>query len=193
MSTQRLSRCPSVCPLRFRYTFELYLTSEKLYQFGLETADVLHSWTRSIGKVWTSDALTFVPLCVLFCSSFLCDIFILHQAATPLSCHCLLTREFERVGLLRYRAMLDPQQWKEAFFVLQKSNLFICPRNDGAAEDIINLNRLQELSESWSRSTNIPGLVGLIEIKTVSLFEGVASETENHEKKDILVLVEKGR
>ncbi|XP_031734373.1 arf-GAP with Rho-GAP domain, ANK repeat and PH domain-containing protein 3 [Anarrhichthys ocellatus] len=123
---------------RFRYTFELYLTSEKLYQFGLETADVLHSWTRSIGK-----------------------------AATPLSCHCLLTREFERVGLLRYRAMLDPQQWKEAFFVLQKSNLFICPRNDGAAEDIINLNRLQELS--------------------------VASETENHEKKDILVLVEKGR
>ncbi|XP_070692429.1 arf-GAP with Rho-GAP domain, ANK repeat and PH domain-containing protein 3 [Pempheris klunzingeri] len=123
---------------RFRYTFELYLTSEKLYQFGLETADALHSWTKSIGK-----------------------------AATPLSCHCLLTRAFDRVGLLRYRAMLDPQQWKEAYFVLQKSNLFICPRHDGAAEDIINLNRLQELS--------------------------IASETDNHEKKDILVLVEKGR
>uniref|UniRef100_A0A3Q3N3N9 ArfGAP with RhoGAP domain, ankyrin repeat and PH domain 3 n=1 Tax=Labrus bergylta TaxID=56723 RepID=A0A3Q3N3N9_9LABR len=86
----------------FRYTFELYLTSDKLHQFGLETADTLHSWTRSIGK-----------------------------ATTPLSCHCLLTREFERVGLLRYRAMLDAQHWKEAFFVLQKSNLFICPRNDG--------------------------------------------------------------
>uniref|UniRef100_A0A4W6BQK5 ArfGAP with RhoGAP domain, ankyrin repeat and PH domain 3 n=1 Tax=Lates calcarifer TaxID=8187 RepID=A0A4W6BQK5_LATCA len=123
---------------RFRYTFELYLTSEKLYQFGLETADALHSWTKAIGK-----------------------------ATTPLSCHCLLTREFERVGLLRYRAMLDPQQWKDAYFVLQKSNLFICPRNDGAAEDIINLNRLQELS--------------------------ITSENENHEKKDILVLVEKGR
>ncbi|XP_074505610.1 arf-GAP with Rho-GAP domain, ANK repeat and PH domain-containing protein 3 isoform X2 [Sebastes fasciatus] len=123
---------------RFRYTFELYLTSEKLYQFGLETADALHSWTRSIGK-----------------------------ATTPLSCHCLLTRAFERVGLLRYRAMLDPQQWKEAYFVLQKSNLFICPGNDGAAEDIINLNRLQELS--------------------------ITSETDNHDKKDILVLVEKGR
>ncbi|XP_042372735.1 arf-GAP with Rho-GAP domain, ANK repeat and PH domain-containing protein 1-like [Plectropomus leopardus] len=109
---------------RFRYTFELYLTSEKLYQFGLETADALHSWTKSIGK-----------------------------ATTPLSCHCLLTREFERVGLLRYRAMLDPQQWKEAYFVLQKSNLFICPRNDGAAEDIINLNRLQELSQSSSTNT----------------------------------------
>ncbi|XP_072251210.1 arf-GAP with Rho-GAP domain, ANK repeat and PH domain-containing protein 3 isoform X2 [Leuresthes tenuis] len=123
---------------RFRYTFELYLTSEKLYQFGLETADALHSWTKAIGK-----------------------------AATPLSCHCLLIREFERVGLLLYRAMLDPQQWKEAYFVLQKSNLFICPRTDGAAEDIINLNRLQELS--------------------------ITSEGENHEKKDILVLVEKGR
>uniref|UniRef100_A0A1A7Z7D0 ArfGAP with RhoGAP domain, ankyrin repeat and PH domain 3 n=1 Tax=Iconisemion striatum TaxID=60296 RepID=A0A1A7Z7D0_9TELE len=123
---------------RFRYTFELYLTSEKVHLFGVETADTLHSWTRAIG-----------------------------QAATPLSCHCLLTREFERVGLLRYRAMLNPQQWKEAYFVLQKSNLFICPQNDGAAEDIINLNRLQELS--------------------------VTSESENHEKKDVLVLVEKGR
>uniref|UniRef100_A0AAX7UC42 ArfGAP with RhoGAP domain, ankyrin repeat and PH domain 3 n=1 Tax=Astatotilapia calliptera TaxID=8154 RepID=A0AAX7UC42_ASTCA len=108
---------------RFRYTFELYLTSEKLFQFGLEASDELHSWTKAIGK-----------------------------AATPLSCHCLLTREFERVGLLRYRAMLDPQQWKEAYFVLQKSNLFICPRNDGAAEDIINLNRLQELSILLSAS-----------------------------------------
>nr|XP_019963785.1 PREDICTED: arf-GAP with Rho-GAP domain, ANK repeat and PH domain-containing protein 3-like [Paralichthys olivaceus] len=122
---------------RFRYTFELYLTSEKLFLFGLETSGALHSWTKAIGK-----------------------------AATPLSCHCLLTREFERVGLLRYRAMLDPQQWKDAYFVLQKSNLFICPLNDGAAEDIINLNRLQELS--------------------------ITSEKENHEKKDILVLVEKG-
>ncbi|XP_029958053.1 arf-GAP with Rho-GAP domain, ANK repeat and PH domain-containing protein 3 [Salarias fasciatus] len=123
---------------RFRYTFELYLRSDKVYQFGLETADDLHSWSRAIGK-----------------------------AATPLSCHCLLTRQFERVGLLRYRAMLDPQQWKEAHFVLQKSNLFICPHNEGAAEDIINLNRLQELS--------------------------VVSETENQDKKDVLVLVEKGR
>ncbi|TNN61064.1 Arf-GAP with Rho-GAP domain, ANK repeat and PH domain-containing protein 3 [Liparis tanakae] len=123
---------------RFLYTFELYLTSEKLHQFGLETADALQGWTGSIGK-----------------------------AATPLSCHCLLTREFERVGLLRYRAMLDPRRWREAFFVLQKSNLFICPRTDGAAEDIINLNRLQELS--------------------------LTSDTEDQEKKDVLVLVEKGR
>lgn len=37
--------------LRFRYTFELYLTSEKLFQFGLEASDELHSWTKAIGKV----------------------------------------------------------------------------------------------------------------------------------------------
>uniref|UniRef100_A0A3Q3B942 ArfGAP with RhoGAP domain, ankyrin repeat and PH domain 3 n=1 Tax=Kryptolebias marmoratus TaxID=37003 RepID=A0A3Q3B942_KRYMA len=109
----------------FRYTFEVYLTSEKCHLFGLETADALHNWTRAIGQVRTSDSET---------------------AKYP---------------------MLDPQQWKEAYFVLQKSNLFICPQNDGAAEDIINLNRLQELS--------------------------VTSESENHEKKEVLVLVEKGR
>uniref|UniRef100_A0A8C1GF36 ArfGAP with RhoGAP domain, ankyrin repeat and PH domain 3 n=1 Tax=Cyprinus carpio TaxID=7962 RepID=A0A8C1GF36_CYPCA len=109
---------------KFRYTFELYLTCDKVIQFGLETPDALHSWARAIGK-----------------------------ATTPLSCHCLLAREFERVGVLRYKAMLDPQQWKEGFFVLQKSNLFICPGNDGAAEDIINLKRLQELSESVSSIT----------------------------------------
>jgi len=101
-----------------------------------------HEWVR-----------TFCLLLVeaLFIKELSCPSFNRHvvgrQAATPLSCHCLLTREFERVGLLLYRAMLDPRQWKEAYFVLQKSNLFICPRNDGAAEDIINLNRLQELSQ----------------------------------------------
>uniref|UniRef100_A0A8C7GEN0 ArfGAP with RhoGAP domain, ankyrin repeat and PH domain 3 n=1 Tax=Oncorhynchus kisutch TaxID=8019 RepID=A0A8C7GEN0_ONCKI len=98
----------------------------------------------------------------LYLNHFLC---CLPQAATPLSCHCLLAREFERVGVLRYKAMRDPSQWKVGYFVLQKSNLFICPGNDGAAEDIINLKRLQELSES-------PVLT---------------------KKKDILVLVEKGR
>ncbi|XP_036799325.1 arf-GAP with Rho-GAP domain, ANK repeat and PH domain-containing protein 3 isoform X1 [Oncorhynchus mykiss] len=123
---------------RFLYTFQLYLSSEKLYQFGLETPDALQCWVKAIGK-----------------------------AATPLSCHCLLAREFERVGVLRYKAMRDPSQWKVGYFVLQKSNLFICPGNDGAAEDIINLKRLQELS--------------------------IVTENQNHEKKEILVLVEKGR
>ncbi|XP_049597323.1 arf-GAP with Rho-GAP domain, ANK repeat and PH domain-containing protein 3 isoform X2 [Syngnathus scovelli] len=145
---------------RFRYTFELYLTSDKVHQFGVETAEVLHTWTSAIGK-----------------------------AATPLSCHCLLTREFERIGRLQYRAMLDPQQWKEAYFVLQKSNLFICPQNDGAAEDIINLKRLQELSSVSMRTKSSRDHVQI----PILSFEGVASEGQSHEKKEILVLVEKGR
>lgn len=132
--------------LRFRYSFELYLTSEKLHHFGLETAEALHSWARSIGKV---GSLSSPHICVL--GTWVTILSHPLQAATPLSCHCLLTREFERVGLLRYRAMLDPQQWRDAYFVLQKSNLFICPLNDGAAEDIINLKRLQELSQSSLR------------------------------------------
>lgn len=90
----------------------------------------------------------------LFVHTVCCFHTAVPQATTPLSCHCLLAREFERVGMLRYKAMLDPQQWKEGFFVLQKSNLFICPGNDGAAEDIINLKRLQELSESLQFSWN---------------------------------------
>lgn len=101
--------------------------------------------------------------------------------------------------MLRYKAMLDPRQWKEGFFVLQKSNLFICPGNDGAAEDIINLKRLQELSESLKPTSIltasvlwfVPLLLGNLWL--FSNVEGIASETDNHEKKDILVLVEKGR
>uniref|UniRef100_A0AAR2LTD6 ArfGAP with RhoGAP domain, ankyrin repeat and PH domain 3 n=1 Tax=Pygocentrus nattereri TaxID=42514 RepID=A0AAR2LTD6_PYGNA len=108
----------------------LLLKKTSLIQFGLETPDALQSWAKAIGK-----------------------------ATTPLSCHCLLAREFERVGMLRYKAMLDPQQWKEGFFVLQKSNLFICPGNDGAAEDIINLKRLQELSKSQNPTRDILVLV----------------------------------
>lgn len=69
------------------------------------------------------------------------------QWFTPLGCHCLLGYEFQRVGRLRYRSMLNPDQWLQGFFILQKAHLFICPGEEGAAEDSINLRRLQELSE----------------------------------------------
>lgn len=69
------------------------------------------------------------------------------QWFTPVSCHCLLGYEFQRVGQLRYKCMLNPEQWQQAFFILQKAHLFICPAEDDGAEDSINLRRLQELSE----------------------------------------------
>lgn len=70
------------------------------------------------------------------------------QWFTPISCHCLLGYEFQRVGKMRYKAMLNPDQWMEGFFLLQKCHLFICPEKQGAAEDSVNLRSLQELSES---------------------------------------------
>lgn len=69
------------------------------------------------------------------------------QWFTPVSCHCLLGYEFQRVGQLRYKCMLNPERWQQAFFILQKAHLFICPAEDDGAEDSINLRRLQELSE----------------------------------------------
>ncbi|XP_066446655.1 arf-GAP with Rho-GAP domain, ANK repeat and PH domain-containing protein 3 isoform X2 [Eleutherodactylus coqui] len=123
---------------RFRFTFEIFLMSEKVHQFGTDAAETLQIWTNAIGKWFT-----------------------------PISCHCLLGYEFQRVGRMRYKAMLNPDQWMEGFFLLQKCHLFICPEEQGAAEDSVNLRRLQELT--------------------------VAPVTENSEKKDVLILVEKGR
>ncbi|XP_063784629.1 arf-GAP with Rho-GAP domain, ANK repeat and PH domain-containing protein 3 isoform X1 [Pseudophryne corroboree] len=123
---------------RFRFTFEIFLASDKVHQFGTDAPETLQTWTSAIGKWFT-----------------------------PISCHCLLGYEFQRVGRLRYKAMLNPDQWMEGFFLLQKCHLFICPEEPGAAEDTVNLRSLQELT--------------------------VSPSTENSEKKDILILVEKGR
>ncbi|XP_009688497.1 arf-GAP with Rho-GAP domain, ANK repeat and PH domain-containing protein 3 isoform X3 [Struthio camelus] len=123
---------------RFRYTLELFLTGEKMQQLGIDGPDTLQAWASAIGKWFT-----------------------------PVSCHCLLGYEFQRVGQLRYKCMLNPEQWQQAFFILQKSHLFICPTEDDGAEDSINLRRLQELS--------------------------MVPPTETPERKELLILVEMGR
>ncbi|NXQ13608.1 ARAP3 protein, partial [Peucedramus taeniatus] len=123
---------------RFRFTLELFLTGEKVQQLGTDGPETLQSWASAIGKWFT-----------------------------PMSCHCLLGYEFQRVGQLRYKCMLNPERWQRAFFILQKSHLFICPAEEDGAEDSINLRRLQELS--------------------------VVPPTDTPEKKELLVLVEMGR
>ncbi|NXG45791.1 ARAP3 protein, partial [Psilopogon haemacephalus] len=123
---------------RFRFTLELFLTGEKVQQLGSDGPETLQAWASAIGK-WFS----------------------------PVSCHCLLGYEFQRVGQLSYKCMLDPERWHRAFFVLQKAHLFICPTRDDGAEDSINLRRLQELS--------------------------LVPPTETPEKKELLLLVEMGR
>uniref|UniRef100_A0A8D2LIV8 ArfGAP with RhoGAP domain, ankyrin repeat and PH domain 3 n=1 Tax=Varanus komodoensis TaxID=61221 RepID=A0A8D2LIV8_VARKO len=123
---------------RFRFTLELFLGGERIQQLGADGPDSLQAWASALGK-WL----------------------------TPLSCHCLLGYEFQKVGRLHYKSLLNPDRWLEGYFLLQKAHLFICPGEEGAAEDSINLRQLQELS-------------------VVPLAEGP-------EKRDMLVLVEMGR
>ncbi|NWI63814.1 ARAP3 protein, partial [Todus mexicanus] len=123
---------------RFRFTLELFLTGEKVQQLGTDGPETLQAWASAIGKWFT-----------------------------PVSCHCLLGYEFQRVGQLRYKCMLNPERWQQAFFILQKAHLFICPTEDDGAEDSINLRRLQELN--------------------------LVPSTDTPEKKELLILVEMGR
>ncbi|KAM6249646.1 arf-GAP with Rho-GAP domain, ANK repeat and PH domain-containing protein 3 isoform 2-T3 [Spheniscus humboldti] len=123
---------------RFRFILELFLTGEKVQQLGTDRPETLQAWASAIGKWFT-----------------------------PVSCHCLLGYEFQRVGQLRYKCMLNPERWQQAFFILQKAHLFICPTEDDGAEDSINLRRLQELS--------------------------LVPPTDTPEKKELLILVEMGR
>ncbi|XP_065704994.1 arf-GAP with Rho-GAP domain, ANK repeat and PH domain-containing protein 3 isoform X1 [Patagioenas fasciata] len=123
---------------RFRFTLELFLIGEKVQQLGTDGPETLQAWASAIGKWFT-----------------------------PVSCHCLLGYEFQRVGQLRYKCMLNPERWQQAFFILQKAHLFICPAEDDGAEDSINLRRLQELS--------------------------LVPPTDTPEKRELLILVEMGR
>ncbi|XP_015283851.1 PREDICTED: arf-GAP with Rho-GAP domain, ANK repeat and PH domain-containing protein 3-like, partial [Gekko japonicus] len=124
---------------RLPFTLDLYLSNDRVQPLGADGPDTLQSWASVISK-W------FTPLC----------------------CHCLLSYEFQRVGRLSYKSMLNPSRWLQGFFVLQKSHLFICPKEgEGAAEDSINLRQLQELT--------------------------VVPLAEDPEKKEMLVLVEMGR
>ncbi|XP_010086049.1 PREDICTED: arf-GAP with Rho-GAP domain, ANK repeat and PH domain-containing protein 1 [Pterocles gutturalis] len=123
---------------RLRFTLELFLTGEKVQQLGTDGPETLPARASALRKWFT-----------------------------PVSCHCLLGYEFQRVGQLRYKCMLNPERWQQAFFILQKAHLFICPAEDDGAEDSINLRRLQELS--------------------------LVPPTETPERKELLILVEMGR
>ncbi|XP_029142567.1 arf-GAP with Rho-GAP domain, ANK repeat and PH domain-containing protein 3 [Protobothrops mucrosquamatus] len=123
---------------RFCFMLELYLNNERIQLWVGDDSSSLQSWASAIGKWFT-----------------------------PLSCHCLLGYEFQRVGRLYYKSMLNPNQWLQGFFILQKFHLFICPEEEGAVEDSINLRQLQELS--------------------------IVPFAEGPEKKQMLILVEMGR
>uniref|UniRef100_UPI00398ECC05 arf-GAP with Rho-GAP domain, ANK repeat and PH domain-containing protein 3 isoform X2 n=1 Tax=Pristiophorus japonicus TaxID=55135 RepID=UPI00398ECC05 len=102
---------------RFRYTFEIFVSSEKLFQFGTDNPEILQTWTSSIAKGFT-------------CASL----------------HSLLNRQFDRIGKLRYKSMRNPEQWREGWFMLKKCNLIFCSEEGGLVEESVHLKRLQELT-----------------------------------------------
>ncbi|KFW86261.1 Arf-GAP with Rho-GAP domain, ANK repeat and PH domain-containing protein 2, partial [Manacus vitellinus] len=101
------------------FTFEIYLMSERVFQFGAETAYSQRKWTWAIAK-------HFVP---------------------PVA-ESLLERDFDLIGQLYYKDRHNLDQWRKGWFAIEKSSLYFCLEMANAEEDSIYLRRLQELTTS---------------------------------------------
>ncbi|XP_011375706.1 arf-GAP with Rho-GAP domain, ANK repeat and PH domain-containing protein 1 isoform X2 [Pteropus vampyrus] len=113
----------------FEHTFEVYTEGERLYLFGLESAELAHEWVKCIAKA-------FVP---------------------PLA-EELLARDFDRLGRLPYKAGLSLQRAQEGWFSLTGSELrAIFP--EGACEEPLHLRKLQELSVQGDNENQVLVLV----------------------------------
>ncbi|XP_042544534.1 arf-GAP with Rho-GAP domain, ANK repeat and PH domain-containing protein 1 isoform X2 [Dipodomys spectabilis] len=113
----------------FEHTFEVYTEGERLYLFGLESAELAHEWVKCIAKA-------FVP---------------------PLA-EDLLAQDFERLGRLPYKAGLSLQRTQEGWFALTGSELHaVFP--EGPCEEPLQLRRLQELSVQGDNENQVLVLV----------------------------------
>ncbi|XP_027498787.1 arf-GAP with Rho-GAP domain, ANK repeat and PH domain-containing protein 2 [Corapipo altera] len=101
------------------FTFEIYLMSERVFQFGAETAYSQRKWTWAIAK-------HFVP---------------------PVA-ESLLERDFDLIGQLYYKDRHNLDQWRKGWFAIEKSSLYFCLEMANAEEECIYLRRLQELTTS---------------------------------------------
>uniref|UniRef100_A0AAR2L5N9 ArfGAP with RhoGAP domain, ankyrin repeat and PH domain 2 n=1 Tax=Pygocentrus nattereri TaxID=42514 RepID=A0AAR2L5N9_PYGNA len=99
------------------FTFEIYLQSEKAVMFGAETSDTQRDWAHAITK------------CFL-----------------PLSVESLLKKDCELVGRLYYKEGHDLYHWRKGWFSLIGCELFFCPEDEHVTEGLLQLKRLQELS-----------------------------------------------
>uniref|UniRef100_A0A8C5VV65 ArfGAP with RhoGAP domain, ankyrin repeat and PH domain 1 n=1 Tax=Microcebus murinus TaxID=30608 RepID=A0A8C5VV65_MICMU len=113
----------------FEHTFEVYTEGERLYLFGLESAELAHEWVKCIAKA-------FVP---------------------PLA-EDLLAQDFERLGRLPYKAGLSLQRAQEGWFSLTGSELrVVFP--EGPCEEPLQLRKLQELSVQGDSENQVLVLV----------------------------------
>ncbi|XP_061057277.1 arf-GAP with Rho-GAP domain, ANK repeat and PH domain-containing protein 1 isoform X2 [Eubalaena glacialis] len=116
-------------PGSFEHTFEVYTEGERLYLFGLESAELAREWVKCIAKA-------FVP---------------------PLA-EDLLARDFERLGRLPYKAGLSLQRAQEGWFSLIGSELHaVFP--EGPCEEPLQLRKLQELSVQGDSENQVLVLV----------------------------------
>ncbi|KAF1612432.1 UNVERIFIED_CONTAM: Arf-GAP with Rho-GAP domain, ANK repeat and PH domain-containing protein 1, partial [Eudyptes robustus] len=100
---------------RIESTFEVYIESERLYLFGLESPNPVREWLKSIAK------------------SFV------HPRAEE-----LLALDFERIGRLHYKGGLNLERAKEGWFALAGSALHVC-FEDSERQEPLQLRKLQEL------------------------------------------------
>ncbi|KAF1510032.1 Arf-GAP with Rho-GAP domain, ANK repeat and PH domain-containing protein 1, partial [Eudyptula minor novaehollandiae] len=100
---------------RIESTFEVYIESERLYLFGLESPNPVREWLKSIAK-------SFVP-----------------PRAEE-----LLALDFERIGRLHYKGGLNLERAKEGWFALAGSALHVC-FEDSERQEPLQLRKLQEL------------------------------------------------
>uniref|UniRef100_A0A673UZ26 ArfGAP with RhoGAP domain, ankyrin repeat and PH domain 1 n=1 Tax=Suricata suricatta TaxID=37032 RepID=A0A673UZ26_SURSU len=113
----------------FEHTFEVYTEGERLYLFGLESAELAREWVKCIAKA-------FIP---------------------PLA-EDLLARDFERLGRLPYKAGLSLQRAQEGWFSLTGSELrAVFP--EGPCEEPLQLRKLQELSVQGESENQVLVLV----------------------------------
>ncbi|NWW90369.1 ARAP2 protein, partial [Rhynochetos jubatus] len=85
----------------------------------------------------------------------------------PPVAECLLERDCDLIGQLYYKDCHNLDQWRKGWFGIEKSSLYFCLEMENTEEDSIYLRRLQELT--------------------------ISCVTQNGEKIDVLLLVEKGR
>ncbi|XP_015266153.1 PREDICTED: arf-GAP with Rho-GAP domain, ANK repeat and PH domain-containing protein 1-like, partial [Gekko japonicus] len=97
-------------------TFEVYVDSERLYLFGLDSPEAIREWTKCLAK------------------SFI-----------PAPAEGLLNKDFERLGRLHYKGGLNLERAKEGWFALVRSTLYAY-LDGSEKEEAIHLRKLQELS-----------------------------------------------
>ncbi|XP_041435351.1 arf-GAP with Rho-GAP domain, ANK repeat and PH domain-containing protein 2 isoform X2 [Xenopus laevis] len=120
------------------FTFEIYFLSERMFLFGAENVESRREWTRAIAK-------NFAPAVEDY----------------------LLDLDFTLLGYLYYKNSYSLNQWKKAWFALDKACLHYWNTEDCGKADTIQLKKLQELTAN--------------------------SSMLNGEKGNILLLVENGR